>query len=299
MAHRQDLALTCVGLVAAFVTVAARDASAQAQAGPFNLRPHLTVSFSSEADVTPAASVDLRPGGGNTLVDPQDHAPEPQKPTHNFFKALGQNLVDDVKHLPRRNSLYWLLGGGVAALAVHPLDDEVNQHFAGSGNAFFVGKYVGSTPVQIGAALTTYIVGRVNHHPRAQHIGMDMFEAQLLTEGIVELTKVAVHRPRPTVPEGETQAAGFSFPSGHAAITFATATVFQQHFGWKAAVPTYALATYVSMSRLHDNRHFASDVVFGAAVGVIVGRSVTWHGRNTYTLTPVVLPNGLGASIIW
>ena len=75
---------------------------------------------------------------------------------------------------------------------------------------------------------------------------------------------------------------GYSFPSGHSAVTFAAATVLQQHLGWKAAVPTYLVASYVAMSRLHDNRHFASDVVAGAAEGIIIGRSVTWHGRNFY-----------------
>src|SRR5262249_55295143 len=52
-------------------------------------------------------------------------------------------------------------------------------------------------------------------------------------------------------------------------------------------------------SRLHDNVHFASDVVFGAAVGVIVGRSVTWHGRNDYRITLVPMGEGLGAGITW
>ncbi|HKW03089.1 MAG TPA: phosphatase PAP2 family protein [Vicinamibacterales bacterium] len=230
----------------------------------------------------------------------QDPAPEPQKPTRGFAGALGHNLVDDMRHLPRRNSVYWLVGGGIAALAVHPIDDDINRRLLGSdiSNVFIPGKYIGSTEVQVGAALTTYIVGRARHQTRVQHIGMDLLEAQLLTEGIVELTKVAVRRDRPINPDGS-HYPGYSFPSGHAAITFASATVLQQHLGWRAAVPTYALATYVAASRLHDNRHFASDVVFGAAVGVVVGRSVTWHGRNTYTLSPAALPGGLGAMIVW
>ncbi len=226
---------------------------------------------------------------------------EPQKPTRGFFSALGHNLLDDLKHVPRRNSVYWIAGGGAAALAVHPYDDDLNQRLQGSDavGAFFApGKYIGSTAVQIGASLTTYVVGRKRHQPRVQHIGMDLFEAQLLSEGIVELIKVSVRRERPTNPDGS-HYPGFSFPSGHAAVTFASATVLQQHLGWKAAVPTYTLATYVAASRLHDNRHFVSDVVFGAAVGIVVGRSVTWHGRNTYTIAPEPMPGGLGVLIRW
>jgi hypothetical protein len=235
-----------------------------------------------------------------TMAPDQDPLPEPKKETRGFVSALGHNLVDDIKHLPRRNSVYWLVGGGVAALAVHPLDDDVNRRLLGSdiSNAFIPGKYIGSTEVQVGAALTTYIIGRKRHMTRVQHLGMDLLEAQLLTEGIVELTKVAVRRDRPINPDGSS-APGYSFPSGHAAITFASATVLQQHLGWKAAVPTYSLATYVAASRLHDNRHFLSDVVFGASVGIIVGRSVTWHGRNTYSLSAVPVPGGFAGSIVW
>ena len=60
---------------------------------------------------------------------------EGEKPTRNFTSALVHNLGDDVKHLPRKNSFYWLAGGGAAALAVHPADDNINRHFEGTGPA--------------------------------------------------------------------------------------------------------------------------------------------------------------------
>ena len=72
--------------------------------------------------------------------------------------------------------------------------------------------------------------------------------------------------------------------------------MLQQHLGWKWAVPTYTIASYVAMSRLVDDRHWASDVVAGAAEGIIVGRSVTWHGRNFYA-SPMLLPKGYGVMI--
>jgi len=68
--------------------------------------------------------------------------------------------------------------------------------------------------------------------------------------------------------------------------------VLQQHLGYKAAIPTYLIATYVAMSRLHDNVPYASDVVMGAATGIIIGRSVTWHGRNFYA-SPEIVPHGV------
>jgi membrane-associated phospholipid phosphatase len=104
-----------------------------------------------------------------------------------------------------------------------------------------------------------------------------------------------VRRDRPLRDDG-TRAPGFSFPSGHSAGTFAAATIFQQHLGWKAAVPTYTVASIVAVSRMHDQRHFASDVVAGATEGIIIGRSVTWHGRNFYA-SPMLLPKGYGVMV--
>lgn len=225
-------------------------------------------------------------------------AEEAAKPARRFFPALFSNLGEDIKHIPRRNSLYWLAAGSALALAVHPADEYINEHLRGSDFAatfFAPGKYIGSLPVLLGTGITTWAVGKKAHKPRALHLGMDMIESSLLSEGIVEAIKFSVRRERPIKEDG-TQASGYSFPSGHATMTFAAATVLQQHLGWKWAVPTYTVATYVAISRLHDERHFASDVAFGAGLGIIIGRSVTWHGRNFYA-SPMLLPKGMGVTV--
>jgi membrane-associated phospholipid phosphatase len=225
---------------------------------------------------------------------------EGTKPTRNFASALLHNLADDVKHVPRQNSVYWLAGGGALALAVHPFDDNINQHFAGTGAAdtfWKPGQIIGNTAVILGAGATAYLVGRHNpaRYRRLQHLGMDEIEASILTAGLVYGLKESVRRPRPERAEAH-QASGFSFPSGHAASTFAAATVLQQHLGYRAGLPTYLIASYVAMSRLHENVHNASDVVFGAAIGIVAGRSVTWHGRNFYA-SPMLLPAGGGIMV--
>ncbi|HEY7055446.1 MAG TPA: phosphatase PAP2 family protein [Vicinamibacterales bacterium] len=226
--------------------------------------------------------------------DPQPPIAQEPKPTRNFFSALVHNIGDDFKHMPRRNSAYWLAGGALAALAVHPLDDNVHEHFlrTGGGNqgVWKAGEIIGETPTILGASIATYIVGRSRQMPRVQHLGMDELESGLLAEGLVNVVKVIGRRKRPLMADG-TRASGFSFPSGHSTITFAAATVLQQHLGYKAAIPTYAIATYVAASRLNDNVHWTSDVVMGAALGVMIGRSVTWHGRNFYA-SPMLLPHG-------
>jgi membrane-associated phospholipid phosphatase len=55
-----------------------------------------------------------------------------------------------------------------------------------------------------------------------------------------------------------------SFPSGHSASEFSTAAVLSRHCGWKVGVPATVVAAYVATARVKDNRHYLSDVIFGA-----------------------------------
>ena len=253
-----------------------------------------------------AVVIALSPCGAfaqDTTPTPQDPAQKPPaavgeegvKPTRGFVPALFHNLGQDIKHLPRKNSLYFLAGGGALALLMHPNDNKINRRLESSGAAetfFKPGKYAGETPTIVGAGVAAYLIGRRKGNSRLQHLGMDEIEASLLSGAIVLGMKEAVRRDRPLRADG-TQAGGFSFPSGHATLTFAAATVLQQHLGYRAGIPTYLIASYVAMSRLHDNVHYASDVIFGATTGIIIGRSVTWHGRNFYA-SPMLLPKGGG-----
>ena len=68
--------------------------------------------------------------------------------------------------------------------------------------------------------------------------------------------------------------------------------MIERHLGWKMSALGYTIASYVAASRLHDNRHYLSDVVFGAAVCTISGRTVTEHGREMWTFTPAPVPGG-------
>ncbi len=202
-------------------------------------------------------------------------------PKHGRFKFL-QQVAGDFRHFPSRDTAYWLAGGGALALAVHPQDDDVNRRLIPHETFFNPGQTLGSVYVQAGSALTTYVVGRSIHNEKVKHLGTDMLSAQIVSQVFTQALKFSTRRER---PDGSNN---HSFPSGHASATFATATVLQRHLGWRAAVPTYTVATYVALSRLQENRHFLSDVVFGAALGVAAGRTTTRHGRAHWALMPDV-----------
>jgi membrane-associated phospholipid phosphatase len=221
-------------------------------------------------------------------VPPQQKADakEPPTPPHTGIRALFGNLGEDIKHLPALPNLYIAAVGGGLAAAVHPIDDSVNARLMSQGDVFFLGKYLGDTPEQVALSLGTYAFGRIRHQPKVAHLGMDLLQAQIMSELMVEPIKFATHRER---PDGSNHQ---SFPSGHAAITFATATVIERHLGWRKAALGYLIAAYVATSRLHDNRHYLSDVVFGAAVGSIAGRTVVHHEADYWAFSPVAVPGG-------
>ena len=146
--------------------------------------------------------------------------------------------------------------------------------------------------VQIGGAIATWGIGRsIDKRGRAAHVGLDLLRAQVVTQATTYALKYTVRRDR---PDGTS---GFSFPSGHASTTFASASVLEGHFGWKFGLPGYALATYVAASRLHENRHYLADVVLGGALGMAAGRAVTRHGRSHFALVPLGVPDGIGVAL--
>jgi hypothetical protein len=248
------------------------------------------------AQSTPAApaadaAADAEPQPAAEALQKQDSdAKEPPTPVHTGIAALLYGLGQDVKHLPSRPNLYIAAIGGAAALAVHPIDDNVNialkSHFDLVNSIYKPAHIAGQTPVMVGLSLATYAFGRIEDEPKVSHVGMDLLRAQIIDTVLTESLKHTVHRERPN------HANNLSFPSGHASITFATATVIERHLGWKMSALGYAFAAYVASSRLHDNVHWFSDVVFGATVGTISGRTVTEHGRNFWSFVPVPVPGG-------
>lgn len=214
------------------------------------------------------------------LFDPQE---KPPTPAHTGIRALFDNVVDDFRHVPSQENLGWALLGTGFALAVHPFDSDVNHHLLGKAavhNFFLPGKIIGQGYLQVGSSLVVYAFGRARHEPRVSHVGMDLLRAQILVGALTYALKVSVRRER---PDGSNKQ---SFPSGHSSVTFATAWVLQRHLGWWS-VPTFVVASYTAASRLHENRHYLSDVVAGGAVGLIAGRTVTRHGGTNWTLVPV------------
>jgi membrane-associated phospholipid phosphatase len=158
----------------------------------------------------------------------------------------------------------------VVAIAATPWDLEgKNNGFNIPTTLFQSGNVIGNFVFQAGAGFAAYGAGKAFGNQKMAVIGRDVVRAQVLSQVLVQAVKHTVRRERPDLSNKQ------SFPSGHAASGFATATVLQRHYGWKVGVPAYALGSYVALARLAWNRHHASDVVMGAGVGIASARTVT------------------------
>lgn len=185
--------------------------------------------------------------------------------------------------------------GGALALGSHRLDTESaiesREHLQPQGR-FSAGNIGGGSLIQTGVAFGALALGKATGHPRLAWLGADLARAQLVTQTFVQGVKFATGRTR---PDGSDKR---SLPSGHMAAASATATVLQRHLGWKVGVPAYVFATYVGASRMSADKHYLSDVLLGAAVGIAAGRSVT-VGVAGHTFDLGVAPTTGGAAIMF
>ncbi|MGH7259893.1 MAG: phosphatase PAP2 family protein [Nitrospiraceae bacterium] len=123
-------------------------------------------------------------------------------------------------------------------------------------------------------------IGYLRKRPELYQAGLRGWVAHAVTAILVQSLKHGIGRPRPRLHRedefftGPTLESGLdSFPSGHASASFAVATVIVKHFP-RVAWPVYALAGYVSLTRVFRGSHFVSDSVAGVVLGLVVGTLV-------------------------
>lgn len=81
------------------------------------------------------------------------------------------------------------------------------------------------------------------------------------------------------------------FPSEPTAASFALAAVIDERYGWQGGLPAYLLSGLIGWSEIDQNKHTVSDVVFGAALGYMIGKSIAaFHYRpnDPFALVPFV-----------
>ncbi|GAC1470051.1 MAG: phosphatase PAP2 family protein [Desulfuromonadaceae bacterium] len=152
-----------------------------------------------------------------------------------------------------------------------------------------------------------YLYGHLNEDPKARRASLLAVESLAISGAFTWTVKMAAQRARPETGEPSTtwngprlKAADTSFPSGHTTAAFSIASVLAEEYGNNPFVPpiAYGLATLTAFARIYDNKHWASDAFFGAAIGYFVGKTVVrYHTALSDTplkILPTVSQQGFG-----
>jgi membrane-associated phospholipid phosphatase len=136
-----------------------------------------------------------------------------------------------------------------------------------------------------------YAAGRLGGNERMADLGLHGTEAIGVGLGVVTVAKMLAGRARPYVDvrnprdfrlgRGVRHEEYRSFPSGHTVMAFSAAaavtseaTRWWPDSRWYVGPAMYGGASLVGLSRMYNNKHWASDVLVGAAVGTFSGLKV-------------------------
>jgi membrane-associated phospholipid phosphatase len=193
-----------------------------------------------------------------------------------------------------------LIIGGLASGAAVITEEGVKDFFLGTsrfdrvvaagdvmGNGMFLGP-------AFGAMLLT---SRFSRNARFRNLSYSLAQGYVMNNLVIRPIKVLADRERPNGRNSR------SFPSLHTNHAFMWATVIASNYDFKVAVPAYLAASYVGFSRLAENEHHLTDVVAGATLGYLVGRTVSRRMRpgakNRVTWMVVPLEKGFAFSVQW
>lgn len=186
---------------------------------------------------------------------------------------------------------------GSAAVAVsmrgevdHQVQDNIAQHGSYWGATSRVLNHAGESVVHIPLLAGLYSYSLYSQDDELHDLSLSLVTSYKFTA----LTTLALQYGTQT-RHGDN--GGFSmikdngFPSMPASTSFAMAAVVEEKYGWKIGVPAYTAAGLISWAGIDQQQHRVSDVVFGAALGYAVGKSIGamhYHPNARFKLIPFV-----------
>ena len=197
-------------------------------------------------------------------------------------KQFGHGLTEVPRNLIRPRNLMWELPIAAATgILIAEVDRPAANRIQSADMQRLAGRWSNAgLGIEIGSSALTYVIGCGEHRPYVRDTGFTGLAA-MAAAGTVDLgLKLAFDRQFPNSPNstGKFWGGGRSFPSGHAATSFAWAssTAHRSHNKW-VMIGAYALATGVSLSRYPAKKHFPSDILMGATIGYVTGTYLGEH----------------------
>ena len=194
-----------------------------------------------------------------------------------------------------KNNLTALLLAGGASISMHNSDADKNiaenfeRHNSLHGFVDESFNIIGSPGAHFAVTGLWYAISADEQDVFNRERAMTMMTALSIT-GITTVGLKAI-RDNDT-PNGQR----WAWPSGHTSSSFTVAAVLDEFYGPKVGIPAYALASLVAYRMMDTGDHWASDVVFGATLGWVVGHTVAGKHKALEIAGFKVLPYAGGVN---
>jgi hypothetical protein len=239
------------------------------------------VSDSSQMDNSPESA------GGGIANLPGKIIKNSKKSLADVSETSGyvlEGAVGDINNWPERiiqgskesflraDNLSILLLAGGASVALHSsgADEKVADNF--EDHHIFHGftdeslNIIGHPWTHFGASALWYAVSKKNNDDFNKERAKSMIAALAVTNVAVFSLKAIRHNDSPNGKD-------WAWPSGHTASSFTVASMLDEYYGPKVGLTAYAFASLIAYRMLDTGDHWTSDVVFGAAIGWVVGHT--------------------------
>ncbi len=256
-------------------------------------------------------------GGQINNIAPKAYNENTRITFNSYFILLGSDLKQSFTKPFHMSGKDWGNLGkfavvvGALSFADEPIQKQASRFYNNSPNLANLSRYItnfgGIYEAYALAAFGTY--GFVFKNIKMQTTTLLATQAYIAGSAVETVTKYLAGRTRPssykpgTEPEptflGPFSKTGqkiggrrsySSFPSGHTTVAFAAATVFALEYKNHPIVPViaYSAATLIGLSRITENKHWATDVLVGAALGFLTGKEVV---NNYHRYSKLKAPN--------
>ena len=242
----------------------------------------------SESGINAGSPRDLDDRKSESEEEQQGERPESDEIDH--FRLL----LSDFRKLAKTDTLVLMGIAGASSYLLSRTESPPGELAATDGSEFFgYADYFhgGATPAALGLGLlaTGYLVNNQKH----LLVGSALLRSQIIVAVLAQGMKHAFRRQRPDGSDYR------SFPSGHTMSTFAMASVLEREYGIGIGIAGYALASYISVARVDEHKHYWSDLVFGAVAGYVIGRNCSASNDEVRGISLNLLPaaGGMAAQI--
>ena len=210
-----------------------------------------------------------------------------------------------------RLSVQWyhgLAALGVVALAT-TIDEPTQRHVQAhrtetKDDVAYIFRQLGEPEVFLPVALAPVAVGLISGNKGILRAGGRITMSIVTAAVVTDLLKVAVGRKRPSSTDNAYDFAPFSgdesWPSGHTTVAFAMVTSVGDEIGsLPVSIALYTAAGLTGWSRVNDSRHWLSDVLTGALVGVTSAKLMngTWKVFGISQPKFLASPKTVGVSL--